>query len=291
MSSGNKLTKSFVGSYCLVKLINTGQSCQLWQAQNPKTGQFVALKRLLPERRRVAEEIELLKNEYAVGIKLKSKLCITPIEFATDSRGDPFLALEWFTGVSLKKQLESGFKHLGWRLPDVIPQMIQALADVHKKGYVHRDVKPSNFMLNADNEVRLIDFAIALNVGFFASMFRGKQKIQGTRSYMSPEQIRALPSLDTRADMYSLGCTFFELLSGRPPYVGGRDEVLQLHLTGPVPNVIEQNGNVSKPFNDVIRKMMSKVPDKRFKSMPELLEALNKIKLFIHTPLKPLEST
>ena len=290
MSSGNKLTKSFVGSYCLVKLINTGQSCQLWQAQNPKTGQFVALKRLLPERRRVAEEIELLKNEYAVGIKLKSKLCLTPIEFATDSRGDPFLALEWFTGVSLKTQLESGMKHLGWRLPDVIPQMVQALADVHKKGYVHRDVKPSNFMLNADNEVRLIDFAIALKVGFFASMFRGKLKIQGTRSYMSPEQIRALPSLDARADMYSLGCTFFELLSGRPPYVGGRDEVLQLHLTGPVPSVIEQNGNVSKPFNDVIRKMMSKNPDNRFKSMSELLETLNKIKFFIHTPLKPLEN-
>lgn len=289
MSSGNKLTKSFVGSYCLVKLINTGQSCQLWQAQNPQTRQFVALKRLLPERRRVAEEIELLKNEYAVGIKLKSELCITPIEFGTDSRGDPFLALEWFTGVSLKKQLEGGFKHLGWRLPDVIPQMVQALADVHKKGYVHRDVKPSNFMLNANNEVRLIDFAIAMKLGFFASMFRGKQKIQGTRSYMSPEQIRALPTLDFRADIYSLGCTFFELLSGRPPYVGGRDEVLQLHLTGLVPNVIEQNGNVSKPFNDIIRKMMSKTPDNRFKSMSELLEALNKIKFFIHTPLKPLE--
>ena len=197
--------------------------------------------------------------------------------------------MEWFTGVSLKTQLESGLKHLGWRLPDVIPQMVQALSDVHKKGFVHRDVKPSNFMLNANNDVRLIDFAIAMKLGFFASMFRGKQRVQGTRSYMSPEQIRALPSLDTRADIYSLGCTFFELLSGRPPYVGGRDEVLQLHLTGPVPNVIEQNGNISKPFNDVIRKMMSKNPDNRFKSMSELLETLNKIKFFIHTPLKPIE--
>ena len=102
MSSENKLTKSFVGSYCLVKLINTGQSCQLWQAQNPHTGRFVALKRLLPERRRVAEEIELLKQEFAVGSKLKSRYCIAPIEFSVDSRGDPFLALEWFTGVSLK---------------------------------------------------------------------------------------------------------------------------------------------------------------------------------------------
>ena len=289
MGSENKLTKSFVGSYCLVKLINTGQSCQLWQAQNPRTGQFVALKRLLPERRRVAEEIELLKQEFAVGSKLNSRYCIAPIEFSTDSRGDPFLALEWFTGVSLKTQLESGLKHLSWRLPDVIPQMVLALSDMHKKGYVHRDVKPSNFMLNANNEVRLIDFAIALKVGFLASMFRSKPKIQGTRSYMSPEQIRALPSLDTRADMYSLGCTFFELLSGRPPYVGGRDEVLQMHLTGPVPHVIEQNGNVSKPFNDVIRKMMSKNPANRFKSMSELLETLNKIKFFIHTPLQPIE--
>ncbi len=290
MSSENKILKSYVGSYCLVKLINTGQSCQLWQAKNPKTGQLVALKRLLPDRRRVAEEIELLKQEYAVSSALKSKYCIAPVEFATDSRGDPFLALEWFQGVSLKKQLESGMKHLGWRLPAVIPQMISALADVHKKGFVHRDVKPSNFMINADNEVRLIDFAIALKVGFFASLFRGKQKIQGTRSYMSPEQIRALPSLDARADIYSLGCTFFELLSGRPPYVGGRDEVLQQHLTGKVPNVIEQNGNVAKPFNDIIRKMMSKLPENRFKSMAELQAALKDIKLFIHTPLKPLDN-
>ena len=278
--------KKYVGPYCLVKLINTGQSCQLWQAADEKKRKFVALKRLLPELRRVPTEIELLKWEFAVASKLKSPYCIPAVEYALDSRENPYLVSEWFPGLSMKAVLKSGIQYLSWRMPDAIPQMINALGDVHKQGYVHRDVKPDNFLINAQNEIKVIDFAIAQSTGLLASLFGGKQKIQGTRSYMSPEQIRG-QRVDVRADIYSLGCTFFELLGGKTPYQGTPDEVLQQQLSAPVPNVIELDSNVSKDFNDIIRKMMFKEPKKRFASMAELTEALGRIKLFIHKPLAP----
>ncbi len=278
--------KTYVGRYCLTKLINTGQSCQLWQAADEQAKKYVAVKRLLPPLRKVPSEIALLKWEYTVGSRLNSPLCVRVLEYGLDQRDNPFLVSDWFPGLSIKAVIKSGLPFLTWRVPDIIPLLVKGLGDIHKQGYIHRDVKPDNFLINANNEVRVIDFAIAQKIGFFANLFSAKGKIQGTRSYMSPEQIRG-QKVDVRADIYSLGCTFFEMVTGKPPYAGTADEVLQKQLSAPIPHALEINSNVSKEFNDIIRKMIAKTPEQRFAGMDELGTILEKTKIFVHKPLPP----
>ena len=108
--------------------------------------------------------------------------------------------------------------------------------------------------------VKLIDFAISIKQkSGLSSMFSfGKKAVQGTRSYMSPEQIRN-QNLDPRADVYSFGCSVFELLTGKPPFTGtNADELLNKHLTAPIPSVQVYNDNVTPEFANVVKKMMAK---------------------------------
>src|SRR4029078_11422280 len=128
----------------------------------------------------------------------------------------------------------------------IIEQSAEALFYFNNEGWVHRDVKPDNFLVSDECFVKLIDFAISTRQksGLSAMFSFGKKAVQGTRSYMSPEQIRN-QNLDPRADVYSFGCVVFELISGQPPFTGtNADELLSKHLTAPIPNVQVYNDNV-----------------------------------------------
>ncbi len=115
-------------------------------------------------------------------------------------------------------------------------------------------------------------------------MFSGKTKVQGTRSYMSPEQIRGQP-LDQRADVYSFGCMVYELLGGKPPFTGSTtNELLNKHLRSPVPPLQASNKNVSDAFAQLAKDMIAKKPEDRPDSMADFLAALRGIKVFKNPP-------
>jgi serine/threonine protein kinase len=121
-------------------------------------------------------------------------------------------------------------------------------------------------------------------------MFGRQKVIRGTRSYMSPEQIRGQP-VDGRADIYSLGCVLFELLGGKPPYFGDSpNDLLQKHLTASIPSVVVQNDNVMPELAGLLRKMMSKKPDDRPASMAEVMKELRASKHFKLAPKLPTET-
>ena len=121
---------------------------------------------------------------------------------------------------------------------------------MNAKGWVHRDVKPDNILVNSAGEVKLIDFAIAQRIPTgLAKWFRGRNKPQGTRSYMSPEQIRGL-ALDGRADIYSFAATAFELVTGRPPFRGASNQdLLAKHITEKPVSPTIYNPDVTKEFS------------------------------------------
>jgi serine/threonine protein kinase len=197
--------------------------------------------------------------------------------------------MELFEHENLKIQLRNGPQTVAHLTLKIIEQAAEALFYFNSEGWIHRDVKPDNFLVSPEGEVKLIDFAISTKQkSGIASMFGfGKKAVQGTRSYMSPEQIRN-QNLEARADVYSFGCSIFELLCGKPPYTGtNADELLNKHLTGAVPNVQVQNDNVTPEFANIIKKMMAKRREERPATMWEFLKEFRSTRVFKVLPKPP----
>ncbi len=174
-------------------------------------------------------------------------------------------------------------------IPKIIENAALGLEYFHSQGWIHRDIKPDNFMVDGEGNVKLIDFALAEKPRTgLAKLFGGKtKKIQGTRSYMSPEQIRGL-SLDFRADIYSFGCTIHELVSGKVPFAApSANELLQKHIGTPPPALEGIDHNVSKDFALLIRSCMAKRPQDRPESMEMFLTAFRSMKVFRVMPKPP----
>src|SRR5262249_54213012 len=193
-----------------------------------------------------------------------------------------------FEHENLKIQLREGPQKVAHLTLKIIEQSAEALFHFNNEGWIHRDVKPDNFLVSDEGVVKLIDFAISTKQksGISAMFSFGKNAVQGTLSYMSPEQIRN-QNLDCRADIYSYGCTLFELLTGKPPFTGtNADELLNKHLNGPIPNVQVYNDNVTPEFANVIKKMMSKRREER-PAMYDFLQEFRKMKVFKFLPKPP----
>jgi serine/threonine protein kinase len=142
--------------------------------------------------------------------------------------------------------------------------------------------------VNIEGEVKLIDFALAVKEKKgLARLFAGKSKIQGTRSYMAPEQIRGQP-LGVEADVYSFACTVFHLLTARPPYTGvTSSDLLNKHLAAPVPVVESFNRNINPAFSQILQSMMVKQPKKRLPNMAEFLRHMKVTPVFKEPPAVP----
>jgi len=185
----------------------------------------------------------------------------------------------------IKQAMRENLARVQRHAAKIFKQSALALGHMHEKGWVHCDVKPDNFLLNDDGEIKLIDFTIARKAakGMIGRMFGKTKVIRGTRSYMSPEQIRGQP-VDGRSDIYALGCVFHELLAGKPPYFGDSpNDLLQKHLTAGIPSAVVSNEDVTSEMNDLIRRMLSKKPEDRPQHMVDVLKDLKSLK-----PLKVL---
>ena len=278
----------YVGPYRLLNVVNTGQTSQIWQAMHDGKRQFFGLKLLLDKYRKDREQIGYLKWEYSVGLKLHHPRIIDIFEYGSD-RGTPYLAMEWFSAPNMKNRIRQGVEKIAHLIPQVVVQATEALAYFNLKGWVHRDIKPDNFLVSDTGDVKLIDFALAQRKkGSLAKLFAGKTKVvQGTRSYMSPEQIRG-SGLDDRADLYSLACTLFELVSGRPPYTGtSANELLNKHLKAAPPALDAVHKNVTPQFAQILRRAMAKRPSDRHKSVDDFLTEVRIVKIYRQMPRPP----
>lgn len=262
---------------------------QIWQAYNDRNQQMVAIKTLLPKYSRDKEQVYYLEWEYTVGQKVIHPRIIHPCAFGYE-RGAPYLAMEWFPSRNLKRRVLQGLDKLAPMLPQVIGQAAEGLGYFNAKGWVHRDIKPDNFVMADDGQVKLIDFGIARRARRgLARLLALKAKPQGTRSYMAPEQIRgSVP--DIRSDVYSFGCTLFELVSGKPPFTGSNsNDLLMKHLKAPPPALEAANRNVTAEFAQLVRRMLAKDPYQRPESVEDFLAEFRTIRLFRTTPRPPAE--
>ena len=281
--------RDFLGPYRLVRLIRVGNTCQVWEAAKTDETTRYALKVLREDLRKDRSELAALKNEWEVGGKLKHANIIKLYEYNREGV-TPYLVLELFEYPNLKLLLRQGHQPLAYLVPKIIEQSAEALFYLHGEGWVHRDVKPDNFLVNEVGNVKLIDFAISLRIKKgLSALFHFGGKVQGTRSYMSPEQIRG-KALDERADLYSFGCVVFELLTGKPPYTGTTaDDLLNRHLSAPIPALMAANENVTPEMANLVRRAMAKRREDRHRSMYDFLMEFKSLRVFKINPKPPAE--
>lgn len=276
-----------VGKYRLARLIRVGGSCQVWEAVDQETNERYALKMLKPELAKNKEEIGYLRHEYEVAGDLKHPTIIRFYGFETQYHA-PFLVLELFSALNLKQVLREGPDPIAHIAEKVIHQLTHGLHYMHEKGWIHCDVKPDNFLADDDGNVKLIDFTISQRPKrSLLSLIGIRAPIKGTRSYMSPEQIRG-QTLDGRSDVYSFGCVVFELLCGRTPFTGSNpNELLERHLKASIPSAVVYNKNITRDCADLLRRMMAKKREARPKSMWEVLQEFRNIQIFNRKPPIP----
>jgi serine/threonine protein kinase len=282
-------TPGYLGPYRLLNVVHTGQASQIWQAYHDGRQQRFGVKTLLQKFRRDREHIRYLRWEYTVGQKVVHDRIVEIHEFGFD-RGSPYLAMEWFPAPNMKNRIQHQRDRIAHLVSRIIEQAAEGLSHFNQLGWVHRDVKPDNFLVSEEGDVKLIDFALARRCSRGLSRLLGpKSPVQGTRSYMAPEQIRGGPP-DQRADVYSFGCTIYELISGKPPYTGvSADELLMKHLRAPPPSLEVVAKNVSPEFAQLVRRSLAKDPSARPQSMNDFLLEFRMTRVFKTTPQPPPE--
>jgi serine/threonine-protein kinase len=284
-------TQQFVGSYRMYHLIRAGAIYEIWAVRPMSETTAYAMKWLPPGPKYSRSTVAELKHEYQVGVSLDHPSVIKTHDFGNTNNG-AFMLLELFKVPNLKQQIISGgYKKLHHRAKEILANCAAGLAHLHEKGWIHRDIKPDNFMLRDDNAVKLIDFNLAQKpAGGLSKLFGGRKTVQGTHSYMSPEQIRG-QSLDVRADIYSFGCMVHEFFSGKAPFTANSpNELLQRHLsTRPQPLVVFDK-NITPEFSNYVLRMMAKDPKDRPANMKDVMMEMKTQKIFYNPPRPPSEA-
>jgi serine/threonine-protein kinase len=276
------VSEEVLGGYRLMKHMATGQTSQVWEVVELSSSRHFAMKLLLPEKAKDSGHRRFLFHEADVGRKLAHPNIIK-IVHVDRSLNHPYFVMEFFPAGSLKARLmRNETEFLRERMHDILKQWATALAFMNAQDWVHRDVKPDNLLVNGACEVRLIDFALAQRIprGLFAKLFFKKSKAQGTRSYMSPEQIRGKP-LDGRADIYSFGASVYECLTGRPPFRGSSSQdLLAKHITEKPVTPRLANPAVTEEFADLVLRMLAKKKEDRPKDFHEVLMAMRSLRIY-----------
>jgi len=280
-------TSGYLGPFRLLNVIHTGHASLIWQAYDDAAQRIVGVKTLHADDFGNREQVNFLHREYTIGRKLVHPHIIEIYPSVWDSR-QPYIAMEWFASRNLKQLLNlSGTDGLAPLIPQIIEQACLAMSYFHREGWVHCDIKPDNFLLSDDGYLKLIDFALAKRVKRgFSRWLTLRTKPQGTKSYISPEQIRSQP-LDERADLYSFACTIHEMLAGRPPFTGANtNELLSKQLRSSPPSLEALNQNVTPECAQLLRRTMSKNPDARPQTVDDFLMEFRMIRVFKTTPPK-----
>lgn len=274
----------YLGPYRLLSVANIGQTSRLWQAYHDAERQFFGIKTLQDKFTRDSVQVALLKKEYEVAGSLSHQYIIDIKEYGVD-RKVPYLAMEWCAAPNLKMILNRSYDQMAIHLQAILAHMVEAMAYFHSKGWVHRDIKPDNFIFSEETGVKLIDFALATRKkNALSKLFAFKsKKVDGTISYMSPEQIQAKP-VDEKADIYSFGCTLFELFAGRPPYAGQSvNELFQKHISANIPPITGRNNNITPEMANLVMMCLAKDPKDRPTSA-DLLPLMQAVRVFKKTP-------
>lgn len=261
---------SLPARFRISRLLGSGGQADVWLAHDLELDQPVAIKLFRPGLDPVARQ--RLRREVRLGRELSHPRIVRMFELieAADRLG---VVMEWVPGGTLSDRLVRG--PLGFDdVARVARELLEALVHLHDKGVLHRDVKPSNVLLDASGGVRLADFGLARPGGDAAELTRASVAV-GTPGYMSPEQLRGLEP-GPGADLYGLGVTLYLLLTGHPPFVGSSEfEVARKHVSEVPRNPRGLRPDTPTWLSTFVLRLLEKRPEDRFPSAHKALAALD----------------
>lgn len=273
---------SLVDDYELANCVATGNSTQVWEVKQRSSGQTFAMKLMLPEGFRDPDQKKALKHEASVAKSLEHPNIIQIFELVMNKEHAYFI-MEYFRSTNLKQLYRSDIATAQSLLPKLLEALSQALAHMHERGWVHKDIKPDNILLTKGGEFRLIDFSLSAHpAGGLGKLLGGNKgtPIQGTRTYIAPELIQRKP-LSVSADIYSLGVTMYEVLVGRPPFVSSNpNDLLMMHVRDAPEAPMTYNQNVTPEASAFTLRVLSKDPKKRPLTMQEFYSEVRTLRFF-----------
>lgn len=263
--------------YSLGECIGSGGMASVWLGKHTALDKVVAIKVLDPLLARDETLVGRFIDEAFIQNKLVHENIVSVENVSAD---DLAIVMEFVEGKSLDEVIE---KEMGpVPLERALPwmrQILSALQCAHEQGVIHRDIKPSNVLLTEDGSVKVMDFGIAKLVG--NSRLTRTNTSMGTAIYMSPEQIKGAKNVDARSDVYSLGVTFYEMLSGRAPFEGQKGDdgdsdymIKHAHVDQVPPNPQEFYPAITDAMVAFLMKALEKAPDSRYQTVAEMLNAL-----------------
>jgi serine/threonine protein kinase len=264
--------------FSLISLTSQGSMSRVQKSLDNDTGRTVCLKVQHVAKQAAANArtiADLRPPEGVIASKVVHPHVVRTFDFGMTTKGEHFIVMEFIEGVSLQFVRESRSADLAQKL-ELLAQCAEGLAAVHAAGYIHHDIGPKNFLVTREQQVKLIDFGLAVPN---TPEFRRPGNRTGTLLYMAPELIRREP-IDERIDIYSYGSVAFEFLTDRLSYEAGQansmNAVLQ-RLNSPPIDPKTANPNLPDPVCEILRQLSARKRDERWPKMATVAEALRKM--------------
>ena len=261
-----------LGRYQLIRLLGRGGMGEVYLARDPVLDRDVALKVLSVE----YDDIEARKRivrEARAASRLRHPNIVTVFDAGEDN-GRSYIAMEYVSGDTLGDLIRRRAPLSMARKLELVEGACAGLAHAHKIFVIHLDIKPDNLMLDETGIVRVLDFGIARVLRSDVEVTRS---VAGTLRYMSPEQLQGR-EIDRRTDVYSLGCSLFELVSGVPAYSGSTHEVVTRISSGPIPRLIEIDSAIDPRLDALVSQAMALNPKDRHQNMDDLRADLARLR-------------
>ena len=275
---GMKGGHTSIQGYKIISKIGQGAMGSIYKALQVSMDRIVAIKCLAPKYAQNDKFRERFLREARAVARLNHPNIIQGIDVG-DSNGVHYFAMEYIDGPTVGELLKRGGALDEKRALNIITQIARALQHAFNHGIIHRDIKPDNIMLTREGVAKLCDLGLAKlpkDTGDASGTRPGAS--MGTPYYIAPEQARGEQNVDTRADIYSLGSSFYHMVAGEVPYVGqSAADVISKHLTEPVTPPRVKNPLVSGGVDWVIVKMMQKAREDRYQTPTELVRDLEAI--------------
>lgn len=271
----------FAGRYEIIEELGKGGMGNVYRAEDIKIREEVALKIIKPEIASDRKTIERFSNELKLARKIRHKNVCAMYDLG-EEKGTHFITMEYVQGENLKSFIRRAGPLNAEKTLLIAKQVCEGLSEAHRLGVVHRDLKPGNIMIDREGNARIMDFGIALSLRTKGTT--GSGVMIGTPEYMSPEQVDQ-EGVDQRSDIYSLGVILYEMVTGRVPFEGETPLGVAMKHKAEMPkDPKELNPQIPDDLSRVIIRCLEKDKERRYRSVEELINGLNKIVMMWKSP-------